>query len=74
LKVFRSTSQVLLIDDQSSGVGGSWRNRACRNCARDSRGEVVLEKIMNDEAVQAGDIVRTSGGDRIFPKACRLEW
>lgn len=23
---------------------------------------------MNDEAVQAGDIVRTSGGDRIFPK------
>jgi len=31
-------------------------------------GEVVLEKIMNDEAVQPGDIVRTSGGDRIFPK------
>jgi len=31
-------------------------------------GEVMLEKIMNDEAVQPGDIVRTSGGDRIFPK------
>ena len=69
LKVFRSTSQVLLIDDQSSGVGGILEKSRLQGIVRGtSAGEVVLEKIMNDEAVQAGDIVRTSGGDRIFPK------
>jgi len=69
LKVFRSTSQVLLIDDQSSGVGGILEKSRLQGIVRGTpAGEVVLEKIMNDEAVQAGDIVRTSGGDRIFPK------
>jgi len=69
LKVFRSTSQVLLIDDQSSGVGGILEKSRLQGIVRGtSAGEVVLEKIMNDEAVQSGDIVRTSGGDRIFPK------
>jgi rod shape-determining protein MreC len=31
-------------------------------------GEVVLEKVMSDEAVPAGEMVLTSGGDGIFPK------
>ena len=69
LKVFRSSSQVLLIDDQSSGVGAILEKSRLQGIVRGtSAGEVVLEKVMNDEAVQAGDIVRTSGGDRIFPK------
>jgi rod shape-determining protein MreC len=69
LKVFRSTSQVLRIDDQSSGVGGILEKSRLQGIVRGTpAGEVVLEKIMNDEAVQPGDIVRTSGGDRIFPK------
>ncbi len=69
LKVFRSTSQVLLIDDQSSGVGGILEKSRLQGIVRGTpAGEVVLEKIMNDEAVQPGDVVRTSGGDRIFPK------
>jgi len=33
-----------------------------------SSGEVMLEHIMSDNPVQVGEEVRTSGGDRIFPK------
>jgi rod shape-determining protein MreC len=69
LKVFRSTAQVLLIDDQSSGVGAILDKSRLQGIVRGtSAGEVVLEKIMSDESVQPGEEVRTSGGDRIFPK------
>ncbi|MGC2193785.1 MAG: rod shape-determining protein MreC, partial [Terriglobales bacterium] len=69
LKVFRSTAQVLLIDDQSSGVGGILEKSRLQGIVRGTpAGEVVLERIMSDESVQPGEVVRTSGGDRIFPK------
>jgi len=69
LKVFHSTSQILLIDDQSSGVGGILEKSRLQGIVRGTRsGEVVLEHIMSDNPVQAGEVVRTSGGDRIFPK------
>src|SRR5579862_5084202 len=69
LKVFRSTAQVLLIDDQSSGVGAILDKSRLQGIVRGTpAGEVVLEKIMSDESVQPGEEVRTSGGDRIFPK------
>ncbi len=69
LKVFRSTSQVLLIDDQSSGVGGILENSRLQGIVRGTpSGEVMLEHIMTDNTVQPGEVVRTSGGDRIFPK------
>jgi rod shape-determining protein MreC len=69
LKVFHSTSQVLLIDDQSSGVGAILDKSRLQGIVRGTpAGDVVLEKIMTDETVQPGEEVRTSGGDRIFPK------
>jgi len=69
LKIFRSTSQVLLIDDQSSGVGAILEKSRLQGIVRGTpAGEVVLEKIMTDESVQPGEAVLTSGGDRIFPK------
>jgi rod shape-determining protein MreC len=69
LKVFSSTSQVLLIDDQSSGVGAILEKSRLQGILRGtSAGEVVLERIMTDNPVQPGEEVRTSGGDRIFPK------
>ncbi len=68
-KVFGSTAQVLLIDDQSSGVGGILEQSRLQGIVRGTPGgEVVLEHIMADNAVQPGEEVRTSGGDRIFPK------
>jgi len=69
LKVFHSTAQVLLIDDQSRGVGGILEKSRLQGIVRGTpAGEVVLEHIMSDNAVQPGEVVRTSGGDRIFPK------
>ena len=69
LKVFHSTSQVLLIDDQSSGVGGILEKSRLQGIVRGTpSGTVVLERVMSDEQVQTGERVLTSGGDRIFPK------
>jgi rod shape-determining protein MreC len=69
LRVFNSTSQVLLIDDLSSGVGAILEKSRLQGVLKGTpAGELVLEKVMADEQVQAGDKVITSGGDQIFPK------
>jgi rod shape-determining protein MreC len=69
LHSYSSTSLVLLIDDQSSGVGAILEKSRLQGILRGTpAGEVVLEKVMSDEAVPAGERVLTSGGDRIFPK------
>jgi len=63
------TASVLLINDQTSGVGALLANSRLQGVLRGtSTGEVVLEKVMTDEAVKPGEKVITSGGDRIFPK------
>jgi rod shape-determining protein MreC len=62
-------SSVLLINDQTSGVGAILANSRLQGVLRGTpTGEVVLEKVMSDEAVQPGEKVLTSGGDRVFPK------
>jgi len=64
-----SISQVLLIDDQTSGVGAMLEKSRLQGVLRGTpAGEVVLEKVMTDETVQPGERVLTSGGDQIFPK------
>src|ERR1700694_5740904 len=69
LRVHPSTSQVLLIDDQPSGVGAILDKTRIQGILRGTpAGEVVLEKVMSDEAVPPGEMVLTSGGDGIFPK------
>src|SRR5256714_3416255 len=69
LMVYPSVSQVLLINDQSSGVGAILEKSRLQGVLRGAaNGEVMLERVMSDEQVAAGDIVLTSGGDRIFPK------
>ncbi|MGA2697933.1 MAG: rod shape-determining protein MreC, partial [Terriglobales bacterium] len=69
LRVYPSTAQVLMIDDQSSGVGAILETSRLQGVLRGTpSGRVVLDKIMNDEPVQAGEKVLTSGGDQIFPK------
>jgi rod shape-determining protein MreC len=69
LRVFRATSQVLLLNDQTSGVGAILETSRLQGVLRGTPlGEVVLEKVMSDETVQPGDRVLTSGGDQIFPK------
>jgi rod shape-determining protein MreC len=69
LRVYRSTALVLLIDDQTSGVGALLDKTRLQGILRGTpSGEVVLEKVMSDETVPAGEMVLTSGGDGIFPK------
>jgi len=69
LVVYPSESQVLLINDQSSGVGVILEKSRLQGVLRGtSNGEVVLERVMSDEQVAVGETVLTSGGDQIFPK------
>jgi rod shape-determining protein MreC len=65
----RSVSQVLLINDQTSGVGAILDQTRLQGILRGTpSGDVVLEKVMSDETVPVGEMVLTSGGDGIFPK------
>jgi rod shape-determining protein MreC len=69
LLVYPTVSQVLLINDQSSGVGVILEKTRLQGVLRGtSTGEVVLERVMSDEQVPLGETVLTSGGDQIFPK------
>jgi rod shape-determining protein MreC len=69
LHVYRSTSLVLLINDQTSGVGAILEKSRLQGILRGTpAGEIALEKVMSDETVPVGELVLTSGGDRIFPK------
>jgi rod shape-determining protein MreC len=69
LRVYGSTALVLLINDQTSGVGALLDKTRLQGILRGTpSGEVVLEKVMSDETVPAGEMVLTSGGDGIFPK------
>jgi rod shape-determining protein MreC len=69
LRPYRSTSLVLLISDQTSGVGAILEKSRLQGILRGlPSGEIALERVMSDEQVPAGELVLTSGGDRIFPK------
>jgi len=64
-----STSQVLLINDQNSGVGTILEQSRLQGVLKGkASGQLVLDKIMSEEEVKLGDQVLTSGGDQIFPK------
>jgi len=65
----RHVAQVLLINDQTSGVGAILDKTRLQGILRGTpAGEVVLEKVMSDETVPAEEQVLTSGGDGVFPK------
>lgn len=69
LLVYPSVAQVLLISDQSSGVGALLEKSRLQGVLRGTaNGEVMLERVMSDEQVSPGETVLTSGGDQIFPK------
>jgi rod shape-determining protein MreC len=66
LQVYPHTAQVLLINDQSSGLGAIVERLRAQGIVRGSpAGETLLEKIMADEEVRPGDRIITTG---IFPK------
>jgi rod shape-determining protein MreC len=69
LRVFPSTSLVLLINDPTSGAGVILEKSRLQGILKgEPNGATTLKNIMSDEKVEAGERVLTSGGDRVFPK------
>jgi rod shape-determining protein MreC len=69
LLVYPTVSEVLLISDQTSGVGVLLANSRLQGVlVGTANGEVALNGVMSDEQVPLGENVLTSGGDQIFPK------
>ena len=69
LTVYGEASQVLMINDLTSGLGAILVNSRLQGIVKGTpTGELQLNYIMGDEAVQPGEALVTSGGDRVFPK------
>jgi len=69
VEVFPISSQVLLINDKDSGVGALFAATRTHGVVKGSGDpNVRMDYIVNDEKVQAGDKILTSGEDHIFPK------
>ena len=69
IQVLPRSSQVLLISDQTSGVGTILEQSRLQGVLKGkASGEIVLDKVMSEEDVKVGERVLTSGGDQIFPK------
>lgn len=69
LRVFPSSSQVLAINDATSGVGAVLEKSRLQGVVKGTDGgELRLHYLMLDEKVEVGERVLTTGGDRIYPK------
>ncbi len=66
---FTGSSQVLLITDEESGVGALLEKSRIHGVLRgQNSGECQLRYVLNDEKVEKGEQLFTSGEDRVFPK------
>ncbi len=67
--VFPHTAQVLAINDQTSGAGAILETTRIRGILRgNASGELEIVDILADKRIQPGEVVRTAGGDQIFPR------
>jgi rod shape-determining protein MreC len=67
--VFPHTSQVLLINDQTSGAGVVLATTRLRAILRGSTtGQVVINNLTPDSRIKPGEQVLTSGGDQVYPR------
>jgi len=68
-RVFGGSAQVLLITDAESGVGCLLESSRVHGILKgQSSSTTTLQYVLNDENVQVGEKVYTSGEDRIYPK------
>jgi rod shape-determining protein MreC len=69
VEVFPSTSQVLLINDKDSGVGALVVDTRTHGVVKGyGDPDPRMEYVVNDEPIHVGEVILTSGEDRIFPK------
>ena len=67
--VFGHTSQVLVINDQTSGAGVLLESTRLRGVLRGNPlGQPQIINMLPDERVKPGERVITSGGDQIYPR------
>jgi rod shape-determining protein MreC len=67
--VYGHTSQVLVINDQTSGAGVLLESTRLRGVLRgNALGQPQIINMLPDERVKPGERVITSGGDQIFPR------
>jgi rod shape-determining protein MreC len=69
VEVFPNSSQVLLIDDKDSGVGALLSDTRTHGVAKGTGDPTLhLEYVVPNEKVHTGELILTSGDDRIYPK------
>jgi rod shape-determining protein MreC len=67
--VFPHTSQVLLINDQTSGAGVLLATTRIRAILRGSTtGRILINNLTPDARIKPGEQVLTSGGDQVYPR------
>src|ERR1700686_81802 len=67
--VYPDISQVLLLGDKDSGVGALLANTRTQGVVKGlGKPELAMDYVSNDSKVTPGEVVLTSGQDRIFPK------
>ena len=69
LRVFPTTSLVLMISDPTSGAGVILEKSRLQGILKGtSNGDTIMHNVMSDEKVEVGERILTSGGDGVFPK------
>ena len=67
--VFPHSSQVLAVNDQTSGAGVILETTRVRGILRgNAAGQLEVVNILADERIKVGEKVLTAGGDMIFPR------
>jgi rod shape-determining protein MreC len=67
--VFPHTSQVLLINDQTSGAGVLLATTRIRAILRGSTtGQILINNLTPDARIKPGEQVLSSGGDQVYPR------
>jgi rod shape-determining protein MreC len=73
VEVSPTTAQVLLINDRDSGVGALFADSRTQGIVKGTGDpEPLMAYVTNDEPVHPGDLILTSGEDRIFPKGLMI--
>jgi len=69
VEVFPNSAQVLLINDKDSGVGALLPDTRTHGVVKGTGDPSLrLDYIVPDEKIRSGEMVVTSGDDRIYPK------
>lgn len=69
VEVFPNAAQVMLMTDKNMGVGAMFADTRTHGVVKGTGDpQPLMDYVVNDEKVSAGQTIVTSGEDRIFPK------